>query len=30
MDFLYAMRDLGVADPVTDSTGEETVRAAVA
>ena len=30
MDHLYAMRDLGVADPATDSTGEETVRAALA
>jgi hypothetical protein len=30
MDHLYAMRDLGVADPATDSTGEATVRAALA
>ena len=30
MDLLYAMRDLGVADPAADSTGEETVRAALA
>ena len=30
MDLLYAMRDVGVADPAADSTGEETVRAAVA
>ncbi len=30
MDLLYAMRDLGVADPAADSTGEETVRAAAA
>lgn len=30
MDHLYAMRDLGVADPASDSTGEETVRAALA
>ena len=29
MDLLYAMRDLGVADPAADSTGEETVRAAL-
>ena len=30
MELLYAIRDLGVADPATDSTGEETVRAALA
>jgi hypothetical protein len=30
MDLLYAMRDLGVADPAADNTGEETVRAALA
>ena len=30
MDLLYAMRDLGVADPATDSSGEATVRAALA
>ena len=30
MDHLYAMRDLGVADPATDSNGEEIVRAALA
>ena len=30
MDHLYAMRDLGLADPATDSTGEETTRAALA
>jgi hypothetical protein len=30
MDLLYAMRDLDVADPAADSTGEETVRAALA
>ena len=30
MDLLYAMRDVGVADPTADSTGEETVRAALA
>jgi hypothetical protein len=30
MDLLYAMRDLGVADPAADSTGEQTVRAALA
>ena len=30
MEHLYAMRDLGVADPAADSTGEETVRAALA
>ena len=30
MDHLYALRDLGVADPAPDSTGEETVRAALA
>jgi hypothetical protein len=30
MDLLYAMRDLGVADPAADSTGEETGRAALA
>jgi hypothetical protein len=30
MDLLYAMRDLGVADPAADGTGEETVRAALA
>ena len=30
MDLLYAMRDLGVADPAADRTGEETVRAALA
>jgi hypothetical protein len=30
MGHLCAMRDLGVADPATDSTGEETVRAALA
>lgn len=30
MDLLYAMRDLGVADPAADSVGEETVRAALA
>lgn len=30
MDLLYAMRDLGVADPSADSTGEEIVRAALA
>jgi hypothetical protein len=30
MDLLYAVRDLGVADPAADSTGEETVRAALA
>ena len=29
MDLLYAMRDLGVADPAADNTGEETVRAAL-
>ena len=29
MDHLYAIRDLGVTDPATDSTGEETVRAAL-
>ena len=29
MDLLYAMRDLGVADPAADSTGEATVRAAL-
>ncbi|MFZ0043792.1 MAG: hypothetical protein WAK93_20955 [Solirubrobacteraceae bacterium] len=30
MDLVYALRDLGVADPATDSSGEETVRAALA
>jgi hypothetical protein len=30
MDHLYALRDLGVADPAADSAGEETVRAALA
>jgi hypothetical protein len=30
MDLLYAVRDLDVADPAADSTGEETVRAALA
>ena len=30
MEHLYAMRDLGVADPAADSTGEETARAALA
>jgi hypothetical protein len=30
MDLLYAMRDLGVADPAADGAGEETVRAALA
>lgn len=30
MDHLHALRDLGVADPATDSTGEQTVRAALA
>jgi hypothetical protein len=29
MDLLYAMRDLGVADPAADSSGEQTVRAAL-
>jgi hypothetical protein len=29
MDLLYAIRDLGVADPAADSTGAETVRAAL-
>jgi hypothetical protein len=30
MELLYAMRDLGVADPATDSTREEAVRAVLA
>jgi hypothetical protein len=30
MDLLYALRDLGVADPAADGTGQETVRAALA
>ncbi len=30
MDLLYAVRDLGVADPATDRAGEENVRAALA
>jgi len=30
MDHLYALRDLGVADPATDPTGEQVVRAALA
>ena len=30
MDLLYAMRDLGVADPAADATGEEAGRAALA
>jgi hypothetical protein len=30
MDLLYAVRDLGVADPAADTAGEQTVRAALA
>ena len=30
MDLLYAVGDLGVADPATDRAGEENVRAALA